>query len=924
MAKGRAFGKLLKGAGKAIGGAFKAVGGLVMDGLKSLTSGGGGKSDSKITAGSSKTSNEVKTEVSKLTNTKPEPDKLAEQDNRAAESEVQASKVTEAKSRNDKNKVQSISNRTRSILQNYGLKGELVRTIKKEVKNEGVQSESSSRVMSQSDIFNIYQQKAPNINIDKVVEMLAANNEILANVNETIRLIHNQGTIETEFKKIKGEKAKVLSEKAKDEAESVNKSTDKSNQKLAEYKAQALAIKDALHDDLAKTGSIDPKLLELLAQQQIAKAKEDEEKDEEGEGGLLGLLAGALPMLLSFMPTGLLSKGAGFLSKSFSKLTSTVGGAWDGLKNMLGFGDKGVAKGAAEVASKDAVKATASKKVAKSGLKEFFKKLSPRALRVITKKFIARAMLKAAAKGAGKAAIKKIPIAGAVAGIGFGIERCMGNKPDYAGAALDVASGIASIFPGVGTGISAALDVAGIVRDVNNAIDDMKNGEIDPEMFTEEELAEVLVDPTQEELELDAAQEENASKQNSIDTGLMFIPGIGQVAAGLRAGYRYLKDNGVIEGNATLDKLAGVKSTEELKSDIAEKKAAKSGGSSGWTPSTTPVHKEAKASNKVFKGVSVLDNNKSGSDGNDMELGESGGEFTLSSEQRDLMNYWKDHKANPTDPEAAQRLVDYWKSYEGKLSYSQEVRDINQGSTDCSGMVTNSMQNVFGMNIDDGTGTYAAALATNRIGAVVTKSDIDESGNGSGRLTQEMIDQLQPGDVIYTRLDRWKGKRPYAVGHASLYIGNGKVLSQGGYKDQLGPYQTDLSYYDGKFVLAKRYFGTGNAEITKADLESTSAVKSSATSISSRVASLGADLKGVARIASTSSTNAPINKPTSSGGSSVQKSIRSNSDASTQSNPVSMKDDHSVNDNSSTVNNYNYTYNINNGVPGTPDLKQMS
>lgn len=70
---------------------------------------------------------------------------------------------------------------------------------------------------------------------------------------------------------------------------------------------------------------------------------------------------------------------------------------------------------------------------------------------------------KAVAKGVGKFGLKKIPVLGALAGIAFGAERAM--KGDWLGAGGELLSGIASIFPGIGTGISAGIDAGLMARD---------------------------------------------------------------------------------------------------------------------------------------------------------------------------------------------------------------------------------------------------------------------------------------------------------------------------------------------------------------------------------------------------------------------------------------------------------------------------
>jgi TP901 family phage tail tape measure protein len=81
-----------------------------------------------------------------------------------------------------------------------------------------------------------------------------------------------------------------------------------------------------------------------------------------------------------------------------------------------------------------------------------------------TTKSAAKTAGKAGGKGLGKAILKKIPIIGIGAGIGFGISRAM--EGDFAGAGLEVVSGVAGSFPGIGTGISAAIDTGLTVRDI--------------------------------------------------------------------------------------------------------------------------------------------------------------------------------------------------------------------------------------------------------------------------------------------------------------------------------------------------------------------------------------------------------------------------------------------------------------------------
>ena len=78
---------------------------------------------------------------------------------------------------------------------------------------------------------------------------------------------------------------------------------------------------------------------------------------------------------------------------------------------------------------------------------------------------------KTAEKGLGKTALKsilkKIPGIGLLMGLGFGIGRLM--EGDILGAAGEVASGAASMIPGVGTAASVAIDAGLLAKDVSEA-----------------------------------------------------------------------------------------------------------------------------------------------------------------------------------------------------------------------------------------------------------------------------------------------------------------------------------------------------------------------------------------------------------------------------------------------------------------------
>jgi len=90
-----------------------------------------------------------------------------------------------------------------------------------------------------------------------------------------------------------------------------------------------------------------------------------------------------------------------------------------------------------------------------------------RTQRKVIHKAASKGVEKIAAKIGFEDAVKKIPIAGAVAGAAFAVGRVA--EGDYLGAAGEVASGVASSFPGIGTAASVAIDVGLGARDLHRA-----------------------------------------------------------------------------------------------------------------------------------------------------------------------------------------------------------------------------------------------------------------------------------------------------------------------------------------------------------------------------------------------------------------------------------------------------------------------
>lgn len=85
---------------------------------------------------------------------------------------------------------------------------------------------------------------------------------------------------------------------------------------------------------------------------------------------------------------------------------------------------------------------------------------------------LAKEGAKAGAKGIGMSVLKKIPVVGGLIGLFFGIQRF--KKGDILGGMLEIASGISSVIPGVGTAIGIAIDAFLLFRDFKNPIRESK------------------------------------------------------------------------------------------------------------------------------------------------------------------------------------------------------------------------------------------------------------------------------------------------------------------------------------------------------------------------------------------------------------------------------------------------------------------
>ena len=84
---------------------------------------------------------------------------------------------------------------------------------------------------------------------------------------------------------------------------------------------------------------------------------------------------------------------------------------------------------------------------------------------------LAKKAAKVGIKGVSGSLAKKIPLLGLGVGSLFAINRLMQNPPDWTGALLELASGGASMFPGVGTAASVGIDAALMAKDLTGLQD---------------------------------------------------------------------------------------------------------------------------------------------------------------------------------------------------------------------------------------------------------------------------------------------------------------------------------------------------------------------------------------------------------------------------------------------------------------------
>ena len=186
--------------------------------------------------------------------------------------------------------------------------------------------------------------------------------------------------------------------------------------------------------------------------------------------------AGITALGLIIAPGATILIGFGILKGILSKLLKWSAAA--GLAGLTKVAPKVVAEVGETVVKKTGetvvkkVGETAVKKTGEAVVKKVGTEVLKEGAEGATKVVATKVGAKTLGKGAAMVAAKKLPFGiGALVSLGFAAKKAMAG--DYVGAGMEVTAGAASIVPGIGTGLSLAVEGAIIARDVNKSL----NGE---------------------------------------------------------------------------------------------------------------------------------------------------------------------------------------------------------------------------------------------------------------------------------------------------------------------------------------------------------------------------------------------------------------------------------------------------------------
>ena len=202
----------------------------------------------------------------------------------------------------------------------------------------------------------------------------------------------------------------------------------------AKANADALAMREMDElDDLKLSSGTDPYV--------------DTRGGGRGGGGALGALFGTVGALSGMAMRGLAARGLTRAGARILSSKATGSGSKTGLSRVKGF-------------DHIALPGKNSKPLVQQGKKNFMSRIG----KYLGREGTEQAGKKIVKQGAGKMLGKKIPLVGLGLGALFAAERL--GRGDWGGALLELASGTASMFPGVGTGISVGIDSALMAKDM--------------------------------------------------------------------------------------------------------------------------------------------------------------------------------------------------------------------------------------------------------------------------------------------------------------------------------------------------------------------------------------------------------------------------------------------------------------------------
>lgn len=255
----------------------------------------------------------------------------------------------------------------------------------------------------------------------------------------------------SELEKIEKESFSTLITK-QDETKVILEKIEKSNQENLKINAQKLQ-----NDQYANKESLRDKL--ILADKTDSPTPDSKAKDPDNAvfSKIKDLGKTALDK------SGILDKAKGFLGDNLGTILGSAGG-------LLAAGKTGILSKAGSLLGKLPFLGKAGAMAGK-----FLPKLAPKL---------------------GASVLKKLPFIGLAAGAGLGINRLL--KGDFVGAGGELASGLSSMVPGIGTAGSVAIDSALAYRDANSTIEQPTNNKpvqsSDPNIVkkNQEQFAELI------------------------------------------------------------------------------------------------------------------------------------------------------------------------------------------------------------------------------------------------------------------------------------------------------------------------------------------------------------------------------------------------------------------------------------------------